>query len=157
MRQQMGLAYNVVVVCGLLISKPGAMFKSGSPDIEQKVRRRDKIMSELVTAVSDSNFEKEVLQSGQPVLVDFWATWCGPCRVLAPVLEKVAQKYEGNARVVKVDVDENSSTTQRYGIKGMPTLVLFKDGNEQERIVGAVSGEVISRMIDKHVNVLTEA
>lgn len=114
-------------------------------------------MSELVKEVSDNNFEKEVIQSDKPVLVDFWATWCGPCRVLAPILEKVAQKYDASARVVKVDVDENSSTTQRYGIKGMPTMVLFKDGREQERIVGLVSAEVISRMIDKHVSALTEA
>ncbi|MGB7921889.1 MAG: thioredoxin [Pyrinomonadaceae bacterium] len=108
-------------------------------------------MSELVTAVNDSNFEKEVLQAEQPVLVDFWATWCGPCRVLAPVLEKVAEKYGASARIVKLDVDDNSAITQRYGIKGMPTLVLFKNGTEQERVVGAVSGEVISRMIDKHL------
>ena len=107
------------------------------------------MMSKLVTEVSDSNFEREVLESDKPVLVDFWATWCGPCRVLAPVLETVAEKYDDVARIVKVDVDENSSVTQRYGIKGMPTLVLFKDGREQERVVGVVSAGVISRMLDK--------
>jgi thioredoxin 1 len=114
-------------------------------------------MSQLVTAVSDSNFEREVLESNTPVLVDFWATWCGPCRVLAPILETVAEKHAANARVVKVDVDENSSVTQRYGIKGMPTLVLFKDGREQERVVGVVSAETISRMISKHLVSATSA
>jgi thioredoxin 1 len=110
-------------------------------------------MSEYVNEVSDSSFEKDVLQSSQPVLVDFWAAWCAPCRMLAPTVEAVAEKYASNARVVKLNVDENPSVSQRYGIKGIPTLILFKDGKEEERVVGATSKEAISRMIDKHVSV----
>jgi thioredoxin 1 len=110
-------------------------------------------MSDFVIEVSDSSFEKDVLQSSQPVLVDFWAAWCAPCRMLAPTVEAVAEKYSGNARVVKLNVDENPSVSQRYGIKGIPTLILFKDGKEEERVVGATSKEAISRMIDKHVSV----
>lgn len=108
-------------------------------------------MSEFVIEVSDSSFEKDVLQSSQPVLVDFWAAWCAPCRMLAPTVDAVAEKYAGNARVVKLNVDENPSVSQRYGIKGIPTLILFKEGKEEERVVGATSKEAISRMIDKHV------
>jgi len=107
-------------------------------------------MSEHVTEVSDSSFEKDVLQSDQPVLVDFWAAWCAPCRMLAPTVEAVAEKYAGSARVVKLNVDENPSVSQRYGIKGIPTLILFKGGKEEERVVGATSKDAISRMIDKH-------
>jgi thioredoxin 1 len=110
-------------------------------------------MSEHVTEVSDSSFEKDVLQSETPVLVDFWAAWCAPCRMLAPTVEAVAEKYAGNARVVKLNVDENPAISQRYGIKGIPTLILFKGGKEEERVVGATSKEAISRMIDKHVSV----
>lgn len=109
-------------------------------------------MSEHVTDVSDSNFETNVLQSDRPVLVDFWAAWCAPCRMLAPTVEAVAEKYAGNARVVKLNVDENPSVSQRYGIKGIPTLILFKGGKEEERVVGATSKEAIARMIDKHVS-----
>jgi thioredoxin 1 len=112
-------------------------------------------MSELVKEINDANFEREVLESEQPVLVDFTADWCPPCRLLAPTLEAVAEQYSGSARIVKVNVDDNSVSTQRYGIKGMPTLVLFKDGREQERVVGAVSREVISRMFAKHVNAVS--
>jgi len=108
-------------------------------------------MSENVIDVSDSNFEKDVLQSDKPVLVDFWAPWCAPCRMLAPTVAAVAEKYNGNASVVKLNVDENPSVSQRYGIKGIPTLILFKNGKEEERVVGATSKEAISRMIDKHV------
>ncbi|MGB9179920.1 MAG: thioredoxin [Pyrinomonadaceae bacterium] len=110
-------------------------------------------MSENVNEVSDSSFEKDVLQSDQPVLVDFWAAWCAPCRMLAPTVEAVAEKYSGNARVVKLNVDENPTISQRYGIKGIPTLILFKGGKEEERVVGATSKEAISRMIEKHVSV----
>lgn len=110
-------------------------------------------MSEHVTEVSDINFEQDVLKSDQPVLVDFWAAWCAPCRMLAPTVEAVAEKYAGNARVVKLNVDENPAVSQRYGIKGIPTLILFKGGKEEERVVGATSKDAISRMIDKHTTV----
>ena len=109
-------------------------------------------MSEHVIDVSDNNFEADVLKSDKPVLVDFWAAWCAPCRMLAPTVEAVAEKYAGSASVVKLNVDENPSTSQRYGIKGIPTLILFKNGKEEERVVGATSKEAISRMIEKHVS-----
>ena len=109
-------------------------------------------MSEHVNDVGDQNFEADVLQSEQPVLVDFWAAWCAPCRMLAPTVEAVAEKFAGSARVVKLNVDDNPSVSQRYGIKGIPTLILFKNGKEEERVVGATSKEAISRMIDKHVS-----
>jgi len=112
---------------------------------------RSYAMSEHVSEVSDSSFEKDVLQSDRPVLVDFWATWCAPCRMLEPTVAAVAEKYAANARVVKVNVDQNPSISQRYGIKGIPTLILFKDGKEEARVVGATSKDAISRMIDKHV------
>jgi thioredoxin 1 len=108
-------------------------------------------MSNQITDVSDSSFEKDVLQSDKPVLVDFWAAWCAPCRMLAPTVEAVAEKYAASARVVKLNVDDNPSISQRYGIKGIPTLILFNAGKEEERVVGATSKEAISRMIDKHV------
>jgi len=108
-------------------------------------------MNDYVTEVSDSSFEKDVLQSDKPVLVDFWAAWCAPCRMLEPTVDAVAEKYAANARVVKVNVDDNPSISQRYGIKGIPTLILFNGGKEEERVVGATSREAISRMIDKHV------
>jgi thioredoxin 1 len=113
--------------------------------------------SEFVNDVSDANFETEVLQSDRPVLVDFWAAWCAPCRMIAPTVAQVAEKYADNARVVKLNVDENPNVPQKYGIKGIPTLILFKNGKEEERVVGATSKEAISRMIDKHVNAGTGA
>ena len=85
-------------------------------------------MSDFVRDVSDSNFESDVLKSDKPVLVDFWAQWCAPCRMLAPTVEAVAEKYKGNATVVKLNVDDNPAVSQRYGIKGIPTLILFKNG-----------------------------
>ncbi len=108
-------------------------------------------MSKYASEVNDGNFEQRVLQSDQPVLVDFWAAWCAPCRMIAPTIEKIAERYEGRARVVKVNVDENPATAQRYGIKGIPTLILFNEGKEAERIVGAVSGDALARVIEKHV------
>ena len=114
-------------------------------------------MSEHVKETNDSEFEAHVLSSDQPVLVDFWAAWCAPCRMLAPTVEAVAEKYAGNASVVKLNVDDNPSVSQRYGIKGIPTLILFKNGKEEERVVGATSEAAISRMIDKHIGAATAA
>ena len=101
--------------------------------------------------VSDSSFESDVLGSSKPVLVDFWAQWCTPCRMLAPTVEAVAERFRDSADVVKLNVDDNPSTAQRYGIKGIPTLILFREGKEVERVVGATSKESITRMIDKYV------
>ena len=86
--------------------------------------------------VTDDTFESEVLRSVEPTLVDFWAAWCGPCRMVAPVVEEIAAEYDGKLRVAKLDVDSNQRTPNRYGIQGIPTLILFKDGAEATRIVG---------------------
>jgi thioredoxin 1 len=110
-------------------------------------------MSEHVTEVTDQDFEQQVIQAGVPVLVDFWAVWCQPCRMLAPTVEAVAQRYDGKAKVVKLDVDTNGQTAQKYGIKGIPTLILFNGGNEADRVVGTTSKENISRMIDRALGV----
>lgn len=110
-------------------------------------------MGENVKEVLDSSFEQDVLSSSQPVLVDFWAEWCAPCRMLAPTVEAVADKYSGQAKVYKLNVDDNPMTAQRYGIKGIPTLIVFKDGKEQERIVGATSQQTIARMLESFITV----
>ena len=108
-------------------------------------------MSEYVSEVNEDNFAQIVLQSKTPVLVDFWAEWCGPCRTLAPIVEAVAEQYEGAARLVKLNVDDNPSVVQRYRVQAIPTLILFQDGEEKDRIVGAVSKETIARAIEARV------
>ncbi len=108
-------------------------------------------MSEYVKEVTDTSFEQDVIGAGEPVLVDFWAEWCAPCRMIAPTVEAVAKEYEGRARVVKLNVDNSPQVAQRYGIKGIPTLILFRDGKEAERIVGAVGKDSLSRLVEKHV------
>jgi thioredoxin 1 len=108
-------------------------------------------MSGKVGEVGDQNFETEVLKASVPVLVDFWAAWCAPCRMLAPVVDAIADKYEGRARVVKLNVDENIATAGKYNIRGIPTLLLFKDGVIKESIVGNTSKDTISKMIDNHL------
>jgi thioredoxin 1 len=110
-------------------------------------------MSEQVKHVTDSSFEQDVLQSGKPVLVDFWAEWCAPCRMIAPMIDEIATEFASNATVVKLNVDDNTATAQRYGIKGIPTLILFSQGKEVERVVGATGKDSISRIIEKHSSV----
>jgi len=107
-------------------------------------------MSEFVKEITDSNFETEVLNSSLPTLVDFWAPWCAPCRMIAPMVEQVAKENSSVAQVGKMNVDENPNVSQRYGIKGIPTLILFKDGREVERMVGAGTFEALSRLVDRH-------
>lgn len=111
-------------------------------------------MSEHVKEVNNDNFEQLVLRSETPVLVDFWAEWCAPCRTLAPIVERVAKQYAGATRVLKLNVDDNPVIAQRYGIQGIPTLILFQNGEEKERVIGAASEEAISQMIEKYVSVL---
>jgi len=108
-------------------------------------------MSGKVAEVGDQNFDTEVLNSEVPVLVDFWAAWCAPCRMLAPVIEAVAEKYQGKAKVVKLNVDENTLTSGKYNIKGIPTLLLFKHGIIKEQIVGNTTKDMVSRMIENHL------
>jgi thioredoxin 1 len=100
-----------------------------------------------VTEVNDANFESEVLQSQQPVLVDFWAGWCAPCRAVAPIVEELAKSYEGKLKIMKIDVDQNSQIPIRYGVRSIPTLLIFKDGKIVDLIVGAVPKDTIDQSI----------
>ncbi len=88
--------------------------------------------------ITDDNFETEVIKSNQPVLIDFWATWCGPCRMIAPIVEELANEYDGKIKIGKLDVDENQQTSIKYGVRSIPTLLIFKDGKIKDTIIGAV-------------------
>ena len=107
-------------------------------------------MADLL-AVSDESFEREVLQSPTPVLIDFWAPWCAPCRAISPVVEEIAQEYAGRLKVVKMDVDANPETPSRYGVRGIPNLIIFQGGEVKEQIVGAVPKAQLVKAIGRVV------
>jgi len=107
--------------------------------------------SNLIKHISDASFEADVLQSTQPVLVDYWAEWCGPCKMIAPVLDEVAKEYTGKLKVAKLNIDENQATPPKYGIRGIPTLMLFKNGNVEATKVGAVSKSQLAAFIDSNI------
>lgn len=104
---------------------------------------------EEIVQINDSSFESEVLRSDVPVLVDFWAPWCGPCRILAPLVEEIATSHAGRLKVAKVNVDDNEETAIRYGIRSIPTLIVFKDGKALDQIIGAVPKSEIEKLVSK--------
>ncbi len=108
-------------------------------------------MSEHIHYVTDDSFDQEVLQSTVPVLVDYWADWCGPCKMIAPILDEVAQEYAGRIKVAKLNIDENQQTPPKFGIRGIPTLMIFKNGNVEAIKVGALSKSQLTAFIDSNV------
>ncbi|MFO8156017.1 MAG: thioredoxin TrxA [Pseudomonadota bacterium] len=108
-------------------------------------------MSDNIVHVTDSNFEDEVINTEGPVLVDYWADWCGPCKMIAPILDEVAQEYAGKLKIAKLNIDENPGTPPKYGIRGIPTLMLFKGGNVEATKVGAVSKSQLTAFIDSNL------
>jgi thioredoxin 1 len=108
-------------------------------------------VSNAIVYVSDATFDAEVLKSATPVLVDYWAEWCGPCKMIAPALDELAKEYSGRLKVAKINIDENSKITSRFGIRGIPTLMLFKNGNVEASKVGALSKSQLSQFIDTNI------
>ena len=106
-------------------------------------------MSEHIHHVTDGNFDSEVLQSQTPVLVDYWAEWCGPCKMISPIVDEIAEAYAGKVKVAKVNIDHNPQTPRNYAVRGIPTLMLFKDGKVQATQVGAVGKSQLAQLIDR--------
>ena len=108
-------------------------------------------MSENILHVTDESFEQDVLGSDSPVLVDYWAEWCGPCKAIAPILDEIAAEYDGKLRIAKLNIDDNPNTPPKYGIRGIPTLMLFKNGNVEATKVGSVSKSQLAAFIDSNI------
>ncbi len=108
-------------------------------------------MSANINQVTDASFEQEVLQSQTPVLVDYWAEWCGPCKMIAPILDEVARDYGGKLKIVKMDTDKNTDVPVKYGVRGIPTLMLFKNGNLEATRVGALSKSQLTAFLDSNI------
>ncbi len=108
-------------------------------------------MSDTIVYLTDESFQNEVIDSAEPVLVDYWAEWCGPCKMIAPILTEIAQEYQGKIKVAKLNIDENPQTPPKYGIRGIPTLMLFKNGNVEATKVGALSKSQLTAFIDTNL------
>lgn len=108
-------------------------------------------MSDRIVYVTDTSFESDVLKSGEPVLVDYWAEWCGPCKMIAPILDEIAEEYAGKVKIAKLNIDENPQTPPKYGIRGIPTLILFKGGNVEATKIGALSKSQLTSFIDSNL------
>jgi thioredoxin 1 len=108
-------------------------------------------VSDTIVYLTDDSFQNEVLESAEPVLVDYWAEWCGPCKMIAPILTEIATEYQGKVKVAKLNIDENPQTPPKYGIRGIPTLMLFKDGNVEATKVGALSKSQLTAFIDTNL------
>lgn len=108
-------------------------------------------MSDSIAVITDSSFEQEVLNANLPVLLDFWAEWCGPCKMIAPLLEEISQEYNGKVIVAKINIDENTATPQKYGVRGIPTLMLFKNGELESTKVGAISKSQLTAFLDSNL------
>ena len=108
-------------------------------------------MSDQILQLTDDSFEDDVIKSSNPVLVDYWAEWCGPCKMIAPILEEIASEYDGRVTVAKLNIDDNPQTPPKYGIRGIPTLMLFKDGNVEATKVGALSKSQLTAFIDSNI------
>jgi thioredoxin 1 len=133
---------------------PARAVRSGrSPHPEGRYRNEDPttMSSELIKHVSDTSFDADVLKSQNPVLVDFWAEWCGPCKMFAPILDEAAREYQGRLTVAKLDIDHNQATPAKYGIRGIPTLILYKDGQAHAQKVGAMSKSQLKAFLDSNL------
>jgi thioredoxin 1 len=109
-------------------------------------------MSEKITVLTDENFEQEVVQSDEMVVIDFWAPWCGPCKAIAPIMEAFSEEYAGKVKFAKLNVDENNDSAVKFGIRSIPTIMIFREGKVMDQIVGAVPRDSIKKLIDKHLS-----